>query len=69
MIAMQEEFRSNRTLTDPKKIAAEIRKAMTGAQHVDYYVHKSKELAHGGRIRETERNESVFTNRDDFGYY
>jgi hypothetical protein len=69
ILSMQEEFRSNRTLTDPKKINIEIRKAKTGAQHVDYYVAKSKELAKGGRSDPFEQRQSVFTNREDFIYF
>lgn len=69
ILAMQEEFRDHRTLTDPKRIKHEINKAATGAHHVDYYVLKSRELAKGGRITEAEQKESVFTDRDDFGYF
>jgi hypothetical protein len=50
ILAMQDEFRTNKTLTDPKMISEEIRKAVIGAQHVGYYVKKSRELSSGGRI-------------------
>ena len=69
LLAMQDEFRSNRSLTDPKLIGIEVRKAITGAQHVDYYVYKSKELAQGGRIDPSEQKHSVFTERKDFIYF
>lgn len=69
LLAMQDEFRENQKLTDPIKMENERKKAIVGAQHVDYYVQKSQEFEQGGRVTPDEVRHSVFSDKKDFVYF
>ncbi|KAL4461041.1 hypothetical protein ABPG74_016513 [Tetrahymena malaccensis] len=69
MMAVREEFRENKALTDEKKIKIERKKARIGLAHVLMYKDKGKEFVESYRIKD-DHSDLHFNPRDkDFIYF
>ncbi|KAL4506966.1 hypothetical protein ABPG72_001387 [Tetrahymena utriculariae] len=69
MMAVREEFRENKSLTDEKKIKIEKKKARIGLAHVLMYKDKGKEFVESYKIKD-DLTDLHFNPRDkDFIYF
>ncbi|EAS01473.1 complex 1 protein, LYR family protein (macronuclear) [Tetrahymena thermophila SB210] len=69
MMAIREEFRENKQLTDEKKIKIERKKARIGLAHVLMYKDKGQEFVESYRIKD-DPSDLHFNPRDkDFIYF
>ena len=69
LTAIQEEFHTNRSLTDGEVISKERVKAEMGLRHVYYYIHKNEEMVRRKVYHNRDEIEPFAKKREDNVYF